>query len=151
MENHLHKHPVDQKSNTLLAFEATTHCLLGCGLGDILGFILGTALGITYYSSIALGILLGFVLGLALGLYPLLKANMKFTHSLKIVISTEFFSILTMEAAETIMELIFPGMKKMGLSHIQYWIGLMVTLISGFLAAYPVNLFLVKRGVRHHH
>lgn len=141
----------NHKSNRQLAFEATTHCLIGCGLGDILGFIVGTALGLTYYSSIVAGILLGFILGFTLGLYPLLKANMKFSHSLRVVISTEFFSILTMEIAETIMELIYPGMKKMGLAHFQYWVGLTVTLIAGFLAAYPVNLFLVKRGVRHQH
>lgn len=150
MENHEHMHH-KESSNQKLAFQATSHCLIGCGLGDVLGFILGTALGFTYYSSIILGITLGFFLGFALGLYPLLKANMKFTHSLRIIISTEFFSILTMETAETIMELGFPGMKKLGLMHFQYWVGLFATLIAGFLAAYPVNLYLVKKGVRHHH
>lgn len=149
-EHHEHHH-APQKSNRKLAFEATTHCLFGCGLGDILGFVLGTAIGITYYQSILLGITLGFILGFALGLWPLIKAEMKLNHAFRVVVSTEFFSILTMEAAETIMELIFPGMKKMGLIHFQYWVGLFATLVVGFLAAYPVNLFLVRRGVRHVH
>lgn len=143
--NHIHK------SNEKLAVEATTHCLLGCGLGDVLGFVFGTAIGLTYYSSIVVGIILGFILGFALGLWPLIKAQMKFTHALRVVIATEFFSILTMETAETVIELIFPGMKKLGLIHFQYWVGLSVTLMVGFFAAYPVNLFLVKRGIRHQH
>lgn len=141
----------NHKSHNKLAFEATTHCLIGCGLGDILGFVIGTAISFSYYNSIVLGILLGFVLGFALGLWPLIKAKMKFTHALRVVIATEFFSILVMEAAETAMELLYPGMKKLGIVHIQYWIGLSFTLLAGFIVAYPVNLFLVKRGVRHQH
>lgn len=141
----------NHKSHKKLAFEATTHCLIGCGLGDILGFIIGTAISLSYYNSIVVGIILGFVLGFALGLWPLIKAEMKFTHAIRVVIATEFFSILVMEAAETAMELLYPGMKKLGLTHIQYWIGLSFTLFAGFIVAYPVNLFLVKRGVRHQH
>lgn len=143
-----HEH---EKSHVNLAIEATTHCLTGCGLGDILGFVLGTALGLSYYSSVVFGILLGFVLGFGLGIIPLLKAKMTLKHALRIVIATEFFSILVMESAETVIELIFPGMKKLGLAHVQYWIGLAIALFAGFLAAYPVNLFLVKKGIRHHH
>lgn len=144
-------HEEHEKSNTSLAFEATLHCLTGCGLGDILGFVFGTALGLSYYSSVVFGIFLGFILGFGLGMLPLIKAKMTLKHALRVVIATEFFSILVMEAAETVIELIFPGMKKLGLVHIQYWIGLAIALFAGFLAAYPVNLFLVKRGIRHHH
>ena len=141
----------NHKSQRKLAFEATIHCLTGCGLGDVLGFIFGTALGLSYYSSVIFGIFLGFILGFGLGILPLIRAKMTFKNALKVVIATEFFSILVMETAETIIELIFPGMKKLGLMHVQYWIGLSVALFAGFLAAYPVNLFLVKRGVRHQH
>lgn len=56
-----------------------------------------------------------------------------------------------METAEVIIELIFPGMKKAGLTHLTYWLGLTTALFVGFLAAFPVNLYLVKRGVRHFH
>jgi hypothetical protein len=139
------------KPNTKLAFQATLHCLTGCGLGDIFGFVIGTALGLSYYSSVIFGIFLGFILGFGLGILPLLRAKMTFKDAMKVVIATEFFSILVMETAETIIELIFPGMKKLGLIHIQYWIGLGIALFAGFIAAYPVNLYLVKQGVRHHH
>lgn len=147
----MHEHHTYHKTNKKLAFEATTHCLIGCGLGDILGFLLGTAISLNYYSSIVLGIVLGFVLGFGLGLWPLIKAHMKLTHAVRVVVASEFLSILVMETAETIMELIFPGMKKMGLMHFQYWVGLFTTLVAGFIAAYPVNLFLVSKGVRHAH
>jgi len=142
---------MNDNSNNKLAFQATLHCLTGCGLGDIFGFVIGTAIGLTYYSSVVFGIFLGFVLGFGLGMLPLIRARMSFKHAFKVVIATEFFSILVMEAAETIIELLYPGMKKLGLMHIQYWIGLAIALFAGFVAAYPVNLFLVKKGVRHHH
>jgi hypothetical protein len=38
-----------------------------------------------------------------------------------------------------------------GLTDSIFWIGMLAALIVGFIAAYPVNLILVKRGVRHQH
>lgn len=141
----------DQKSNRKLAFEATTHCLTGCGIGDIVGVIIGTALGIAYLQRVGLGLVFGIFFGFLLGLYPLFKAKIPFNHAFKIILTTEFFSIVAMEAAEATTELVFPGMRRMGLFHFQYWVGLGLALVAGFVVAYPVNLFLVKRGVRHQH
>ncbi len=140
-----------QISHKTLAFQATTHCLLGCGLGDIVGVIIGTVIGMSYYTNVAFGAILGVVFGFSLGIFPLLKAGMHFNHAFKTILTTEFFSILAMETAEISTELIFPGMKTMGLSHLNYWLGLISALFIGFIAAYPVNLFLVKKGIQHHH
>lgn len=138
-------------SDKRLAFQATTHCLLGCGIGEIVGVIIGTAIGLSYYTNITLGVILGIIFGFSLGIYPLIKVGMNFNHAFKTILTTEFLSILVMETAEVSTELIFPGMKTMGLSHLNYWLGLSSALFMGFLAAYPVNLFLVKKGVQHHH
>jgi len=140
-----------EKSHRKLAFEATTHCLTGCGIGDIVGVIVGTALGIAYFQRVGLGLIFGLFFGFLLGLYPLFKAKIPFNHAFKIILTTEIFSILAMEAAEGTTELLFPGMRRMGLAHFQYWLGLTMALFAGFVVAYPVNLFLVKRGVRHQH
>ncbi len=145
--NHQHHGP----SQVNLATKATIHCLAGCGLGEIVGVIIGTALGIPYFTRIGTGLVLGFVFGFMFGMLPLVQTGMTFRHAAKIVMTTEVFSILSMEAAEATIEIFFPGMRKAGFIHLRYWLGLSTALIAGFIVAFPVNLFLVKRGVRHQH
>ena len=144
-----HKH--SQESDFKLAVSATTHCLIGCGLGEVSGVVLGIALGLTLISSIAIGVVAGFVFGYILGLLPLLRAKMAFVAATKIVIATETASIATMETGEVLTELFFPGMMSAGLGDLVFWVGLLAALVVGFAVAFPVNLYLVKRGIRHHH
>ena len=134
-----------------LALQATIHCLMGCGVGDILGVIIGTIFGLPYGTRIIAGVIFGFIFGFLFSAIPLLKANMSLSKAAKIILTTETLSILTMEAAEAGTELLFPGMRRMGLMHIQYWIGLITALVAGFVVAFPVNYALVKKGIRHHH
>jgi uncharacterized protein DUF4396 len=141
----------EQISNKKLATQATLHCLMGCGVGDILGVIIGTFFSLPYSIRIIVGVIFGFIFGFIFSVIPLLKAQMSFTSASKIILTTETLSILAMEAAEAGTELLFPGMRRMGLAHIQYWIGLITALVAGFVVAFPVNYSLVKRGIRHHH
>jgi putative flippase GtrA len=138
-------------SNRQLALQSTLHCLMGCGIGDILGVIIGTIFGLPYVTRIIAGVVFGFIFGFIFSAIPLLKADMPFASAAKIILTTETLSIFVMEAAEAGTELIFPGMRRMGLMHIQYWIGLLTALTAGFVVAFPVNYALVKKGVRHHH
>jgi len=138
-------------SNKQLALQSTLHCLMGCGIGDILGVIIGTLFGLPYVTRIIAGVIFGFIFGFIFSAIPLLKADMPFVSAAKIIVTTETLSILVMEAAEAGTELLFPGMRKMGLLHIQYWIGLLTALAAGFVVAFPVNYALVKKGIRHHH
>lgn len=144
-------HRESNSSNRLLAAQTTLHCLMGCGVGDILGVIIGTIFHLPYGTRIIAGVIFGFIFGFIFSVIPLLKTNMSFIAAAKIVLTTETLSILSMESAEAITELVFPGMRRMGLTHIQYWIGLLIALVTGFVVAYPVNYLLVKKGVRHHH
>src|SRR5438045_3474003 len=112
-------------SNKKLAVQTTLHCLMGCGVGDILGVIIGTFFGLPYGIRIIAGVVFGFIFGFLFSAIPLLRANTSFITAAKIILTTETLSILTMEAAEAGTELLFPGMRKMGLLHVQYWIGLL--------------------------
>jgi len=138
-------------SNKKFAAQTTLHCLMGCGVGDILGVIIGTFLGLPYGIRIVLGAFFGFIFGFLFSAIPLFRANTSFATATKIILTTETLSILTMELAESGTELLFPGMRMMGLAHIQYWIGLVTALVAGFVVAFPVNYALVKKGIRHHH
>ena len=134
-----------------LAFTTTLHCLLGCGLGEVVGMIIARAIGLGTVSSIALAVLLGFVFGFVLGMRPLLKAKFGFARAFKTVLIAEGLSIAVMETAEVLVEVYTPGVMAAGLTSGIFWLGMGLALVAGFIAAFPVNYILVRRGVRHHH
>jgi hypothetical protein len=53
----------DTTDTTRLAFQATIHCLTGCGIGEVLRLGGATLLGPGNAASIVLGIVLAFVAG----------------------------------------------------------------------------------------
>jgi len=134
-----------------LAAHATAHCLVGCGLGEIVGFIIGTTLGLVAWQSIAIGVMLGFVFGFSLGIIPLVKAGQTPLQAFKLIFIAEFVSIAVMETAEVLTEIYFPGMMNGSLTNPMFWLGMLVALLAGFIAAYPVNYYTIKKGINHHH
>jgi hypothetical protein len=101
--------------------------------------------------SIALAVSLGFVLGFILGMRPLRKHGYSFTNAFKQVLLAEGLSIVFMETAEVLVEVYTPGFMQAGLFDPILWGGMLLALTAGFMAAWPVNLIMVKRGYRHVH
>lgn len=151
MENHEHHKKEEKENHTKLAISATLHCLIGCGIGEIVGMVIGTALGWDNIPRIILAVLLGFVFGFILGMYPLLKNGFSFWKAFKIVFIAESLSIAVMETAEVLTEVYTPGVMDAGLTSWVFWAGMLFALFMGFLAAFPINFYLIKRGVRHQH
>jgi hypothetical protein len=141
----------DHQNNLKLAISATIHCLLGCGLGEVTGMIIGTALNMNTIDTTILSVVLGFVAGLSLGVIPLLRASFNFKKAVKIVIVAEGLSILVMESFEVMTQWMIPGVMEASLNDEIFWLGMVAALVIGFLAALPVNYFLIKKGVRHYH
>ncbi len=150
-EEHQQYLKLEKKSNLKLALSATLHCLLGCGIGEIVGVIIGTYLGWSMMSTMILAIILGFVFGFALGIIPLLGKGFSVKDAFKIVFAAEFLSITVMEAFEAGTQLVLPGVMQAGLTDALFWAGMFAALIVGFIAAFPVNYYMIKRGVRHQH
>ena len=150
-DNHHTQEKPHVQSPSRVAFSATVHCLIGCGIGEVLGVIIGTAVSLPMSTTMVVGILLGFVFGFLLGIYPLLKAGFALNWALKQVLVAEGLSIVVMEAFEVVTQLLIPGVMEAGLTDRLFWIGMIAALIVGFVAAYPVNVWLVKRGIRHYH
>lgn len=140
-----------QESNLRLAAMATLHCLAGCGIGEIVGVILGTALGMGMWETMLLAVILGFIFGFALGMLPLLRADIPFAQAFRVILVSEGLSIAVMEAAEVLVQVYTPGVMAAGLLDGIFWFGMTVSLAAGFVAAFPVNLVLIRRGIRHHH
>jgi hypothetical protein len=134
-----------------LALSATAHCLLGCGTGEVVGMVLGTALHLSDAASIALTLALGFVFGLGLGLVPLVRAGFEWGRAVRQVLVAEGLSIAVMEGVDVLVLTQTPGVMDAHLSSPLLWLGMAAGLAAGFVAAFPVNLWLVRRGVRHAH
>ena len=49
------------------------------------------------------------------------------------------------------MEVYTPGVMQAGLISPIFWGGMLLALTAGFLAAWPVNYWLVGKGIRHIH
>jgi len=98
-----------------------------------------------------LAILLGFIAGFALGMRPLLKAKFSFKKAFKQVLIAEGLSIVVMETAEALIQVYTPGVIHATMSDRIFWVGMLLSLVAGFLAAYPINYYMVKKGYRHNH
>ena len=149
---HDHAEPsVARDSHVGLAASATVHCLLGCGLGEVAGVVIGVALGLSNLVTLALAVVLGFVFGFLLGIIPLLRAGFSRARAFKQVLIIEGLSIAVMETAEVLVEVYVPGVMQSSLHSPLFWIGMLLALMAGFTAAFPVNYVLVRRGLRHQH
>src|SRR5687767_9625570 len=131
------KRPV-RENHFNLAFSATLHCLIGCGLGEIAGMVIGTWLHWNNLSTMLLAIILGFVFGLLFGMYPLLKAGYGWGRALRQTLIAEGLSIAVMEAFEVGVQVYTPGVMDAHLTDGIFWIGMLLGLIAGFIAAFPV-------------
>lgn len=134
-----------------LAVSATFHCLVGCGIGEVVGMIIGTFFSLSMLETTILAVILGFIAGMALGILPLLRSHFTIANALKTVFVGEGLSIAVMEAFEVGTQFAIPGVMEAGLTDSIFWIGMLAALAVGFVAALPVNVVMIKRGVRHMH
>lgn len=132
-----------------LAASATLHCLTGCAIGEILGLVIGEARGWPAAQTIVLSVLLAFMFGYALSLLPLVRAGVALTAALGLVLAADTLSIFVMEVVDNAVMAIVPGAMEAGLANPVFWLTLVVALAAAFAAAFPVNLYLLKRGKGH--
>jgi uncharacterized membrane protein len=131
------------------AFQATTHCLTGCAIGEVLGMVIATALDWGNAASIAIAVALAFVFGYSLTLGPVLRASVPMRRALGLAFASDTLSITTMEIVDNAFILLVPGAIAAGLDDALFWSSLGVSLVIAFVAAFPVNRWLIARGRGH--
>jgi hypothetical protein len=144
-----HEHAHGETSLTRSAFQATTHCLTGCAIGEVLGMIIATALGWGNAASIAVSIALAFFFGYSFTLGPIIRANVPLRRAAGLTLASDTLSITTMEIVDNAFILIVPGAIAAGLSDALFWWSLGLSLVIAFIAAFPVNRWLIARGRGH--
>lgn len=131
------------------AFSATLHCLTGCAIGEVLGIVIGTALGWSAVATIALAIVLAFFFGYGLTMLPLLRSGMAFGAVLPLAFASDTLSITVMEIVDNLIIVVIPGAMDAGLGSLLFWGSLAFALAVAFVAAFPVNRYLISRGKGH--
>jgi hypothetical protein len=132
-----------------LAFSATAHCLTGCAIGEVLGLVIGTILGWGTLATITLAVVLAFFFGYSLTVLPLLRSGMALATVLPIAFAADTLSITVMEIVDNLIILIIPGTMEAGLGSLLFWGSLAFALAVAFVAAFPVNRYLIVRGRGH--
>jgi hypothetical protein len=132
-----------------VAASATTHCLTGCAIGEVLGLVIATALGWGVTASIALAVGLAFLFGYSLTLRPLLRAGLAFAAAAQLALAADTVSITVMEIVDNAVMVAIPGAMASGLDDPLFWGSLILSLAIAWLAAFPVNRWLISRGRGH--
>ena len=131
------------------AFSATLHCLTGCAIGEVLGIVIGTALGWSNVATIVLAIVLAFFFGYGLTMLPLLRSGMALGAVLLLALASDTLSITVMEIVDNLIIVVIPGAMDAGLGSLLFWGSLAFALAVAFVAAFPVNRYLISRGRGH--
>jgi hypothetical protein len=131
------------------AFSATLHCLTGCAIGEVLGIVIGTALGWSNVATIALAIVLAFFFGYGMTILPLLRSGMALGAVLPLALASDTLSITVMEIVDNLIIVVIPGAMDAGLGSLLFWGSLAFALAVAFVAAFPVNRYLISRGKGH--
>jgi len=137
------------RSLNRVAFSATAHCLSGCAIGEVLGMVIGSALGWGNFATILLAIVLAFFFGYSLTMVPLLRSGLALAAALPLAFASDTLSITVMEIVDNAVVLVIPGAMEAGLGSLLFWGSLAIALGIAFVAAFPVNRYLISRGRGH--
>ena len=149
MQAHDHIHG----NNPLItSAQATLHCLTGCVIGEVAGLLIGVSFGLSVWSTILLATTLGYVSGMTLGLVPVMRnQNKTFVGALKLIWIGEVLSIGVMEIVMNAVDYAVGGMQAGSVLSPTFWLAIAAAIPAGFLAAWPVNWWLLKRDLKKCH
>jgi len=131
-----------------LATSATLHCLTGCAIGELAGLLIGVSLGLNPWTTMVLATVLGFVSGYALGLRPLVTQGMSIAAAFRTIWLGETVSIAVMELAMNFTDYHVGGVNVNSPMEPRFWLGYALALPAGFIVAWPVNWWLLRKQVK---
>ena len=108
--------------------------------------VIGTALGWGNVATITLAVVLAFFFGYSLTMLPLLRSGLALVTALPLAFASDTLSIAIMEVVDNLIMLVIPGAMEAGPLSLLFWGSLAVALAVTFVAAFPVNRYLIARG-----
>jgi hypothetical protein len=111
--------------------------------------VLGTTLRLGNWTTAWLSVALAFLFGYSLTMLPLLRAGLALKTATALAFASDTASIALMEIVDNVIMLYIPGAMDAGLSSQLFWGSLVASLIVAGIAAFPLNRWLVSRGMGH--
>ena len=128
---------------------ATVHCLTGCVIGEVIGLAIGVHYGLGAVVTIILATVLAYIAGFTLATSSIMrKEGLTFAQALRAIWLGELISIFVMEFAMNGVDYAVGGVQAMSLASPIFYVGLAAAIPSGFLAAWPVNHWLIKKEIK---
>ena len=129
--------------------QATLHCLTGCVIGEVVGLAIGVTLGLGTWPTIILATALAYATGITLGLIPVMRSRgVGLLEAFRIIWVGEVISIGVMEIVMNYVDYRMGGMAAPSIATWMFWRGILLAVPAGFLAAWPVNYWLLKRELK---
>lgn len=129
------------------AWRSVAHCYSGCGAGEVVGITLAAGI-LSLATGWVAGITFGFayLFGYALTVGPLVQEGVGWGEALLDAFWSETASITVMEVTAIGADLVLAGEATIG--EPLFWSALIFSLTLGLFAAYPVNVLLIRVGVK---
>lgn len=152
LNSHHNEHGNKKHSALSAAAHATLHCLTGCVIGEFIGLAIGVSIGLHPYATIILSTALAYLSGFTLTIVPLMRrTGLKFMSALKAIWFGEAVSIGIMELVMNSVDYHIGGMRAGSLANLLFWEALAIAVIAGFIAAFPVNAWLISKQLKKCH
>jgi hypothetical protein len=128
---------------------ATLHCLTGCIVGEVAGLMIGVSLGLSPWPTIILATALSYLSGMTLGLLPVMRdQGVNLWQALRIIWIGEVVSIGVMEIVMNFVDYQMGGIGAPSVASWMFWRGLVFAIPAGFVAAWPVNYWLLRKELK---
>ena len=140
---------VREKPGLMSSAKATMHCLTGCTIGEVLGLLIGVSAGFTPLYTIILAVTLAFVIGFALAIRSVIVSEgLSLVGAFRAVWLGEVISMGIMELVMNVVDYSVGGMQSGSIFTGVFWLGLALAIPAGFLAAWPVNYWLLSKEIK---
>ncbi|MFB6121340.1 MAG: DUF4396 domain-containing protein [Halobacteriaceae archaeon] len=129
------------------AFRSVAHCYSGCGAGEVFGITIAAGiLALGQHWVVAVTFACAYLAGFSLTVGPLMQEGVAVGTAVRDAFVSETPSITVMEVAAIGTDIWLAGEARIG--DVLFWTALVFSLTVGLLVAYPVNAYLVHRGVK---
>lgn len=131
------------------SMHATLHCLTGCVIGEVIGLAIGVHFGIGMWPTMILATVLAYIAGFSLAVPPIMRSQgLNFKQAFRAIWLGEAISIGVMELVMNGVDYMVGGVQAASLSSPIFYIGLGVAIPAGFIAAWPINYFLLRNEIK---
>jgi hypothetical protein len=135
-----------------------SHCGAGCTLGDIVGAWLVLALGLELLglalpAEYIVDYVLAFSLGIAFQYFAIAPMrDLGVRDGVLAALKADALSLTAFEVGlfgwMAVMQLVLFTQPHLTPAHAAYWFLMQIGMVLGFITAYPVNVWLIRRGIK---